>query len=234
MQVNGAPELLCFPHSSEYLPLCSAEQRHSYRFGITWGWVNDDRIFIFGWTIPLRSLHTEWCFRMLKNKYDLTLCQSHLHTASKHSSVKKKSDQVRQSIKPLRSSTNISNLQNNHSGACGHIFTQYSNYRPSGAVCTPSTPRLYWFPINYPYRWSNGALSRWSTHQYWKLTANVVEVRVRHYWQNITQTRRQSSEGLYFQNIRTGSVSEILQGCCALRSTSLPRIFHLVNRTRSN
>ncbi len=33
--------------------LCSAEQRHSYRFGNTWGWVNDDRIFIFGWTIPL-------------------------------------------------------------------------------------------------------------------------------------------------------------------------------------
>ncbi len=55
MEVNGAPELLCFPHSSEYLPLCSAEQRHSYRFGTTWGWVNDDRIFIFGWTIPLSS-----------------------------------------------------------------------------------------------------------------------------------------------------------------------------------
>ncbi len=55
MEVNGAPELLCFPHSSEYLPLCSAEQRHSYRFGTTWGWVNDDRIFIFGWTIPLKT-----------------------------------------------------------------------------------------------------------------------------------------------------------------------------------
>ncbi len=26
--------LLCFPHSSEYLPLCS-EQTHSYRFGAT-------------------------------------------------------------------------------------------------------------------------------------------------------------------------------------------------------
>ncbi len=33
MEVKGSPELLCFPHSSEYLPLCSAEQRHSYRFG---------------------------------------------------------------------------------------------------------------------------------------------------------------------------------------------------------
>ncbi len=53
MEVNGAPELLCFPHSSEYLPLCSAEQRHSNRFGTIWGWVNDDRIFIFGWSIPL-------------------------------------------------------------------------------------------------------------------------------------------------------------------------------------
>ncbi len=53
MEVNGAPELLCFPHSSEYLPLCSAEQTNSYRFGTTWGWVNDDTIFIFGWTIPL-------------------------------------------------------------------------------------------------------------------------------------------------------------------------------------
>ncbi len=53
MLVNGAPELLCFPHSSEYLPLCSAEQRHSYKFGTTWEWVNDDRILIFGWTIPL-------------------------------------------------------------------------------------------------------------------------------------------------------------------------------------
>ncbi len=37
MEVNGAPEPLCFPHSSEHLPLCSAEQRHSYRFGTTWG-----------------------------------------------------------------------------------------------------------------------------------------------------------------------------------------------------
>ncbi len=39
--------------SSEYLPLCSAEQTHSYRSGNTCGWVNDDIISIFGWTIPL-------------------------------------------------------------------------------------------------------------------------------------------------------------------------------------
>ncbi len=53
MEVNGAPKQPGYKLSSEYLPLCSAEQRHSYRFGTTWGWVNDDRIFIFGWTIPL-------------------------------------------------------------------------------------------------------------------------------------------------------------------------------------
>ncbi len=54
LEVNGAPELLCFPHSSEYLPLCSAEQRHSYRFGNTWGWVNDN--FHFWVNYPFKSL----------------------------------------------------------------------------------------------------------------------------------------------------------------------------------
>ncbi len=54
MEVNGAPKQPGgYKLSSKYLPLCSAEQRNSYRFGTTWGWVNDDRIFIFGWTISL-------------------------------------------------------------------------------------------------------------------------------------------------------------------------------------
>ncbi len=55
MAVNGAPKQPGYKLSSKYLPLCSAEQRHSYRFGTTWGWVND-RILIFGWTIPLTYL----------------------------------------------------------------------------------------------------------------------------------------------------------------------------------
>ncbi len=55
MEVNGAPKQPGYKLSSKYLPLCSAEQRNAYRFGTTWGWVNDDRIFIFGWTIPLSS-----------------------------------------------------------------------------------------------------------------------------------------------------------------------------------
>ncbi len=57
MEVNGAPKQPGYKLSSKYLPLCSAEQRHSYRFGSTWGRVNDDRIFIFGWTIPLMLIY---------------------------------------------------------------------------------------------------------------------------------------------------------------------------------
>ncbi len=37
----------------KYLNLCSEDERRSYGFGSTWGWVINDRIFIFGWTIPL-------------------------------------------------------------------------------------------------------------------------------------------------------------------------------------
>ncbi len=59
MEVNGAPKQPGYKLSSKYLPLCSAEQRNSYRFGSTWGWVNYDRIFIFGWTIPLSHWVTQ-------------------------------------------------------------------------------------------------------------------------------------------------------------------------------
>ncbi len=38
----------------KYLTLCSDERR-SFGFGTTWGWAINDRIFIFGWTNPLRS-----------------------------------------------------------------------------------------------------------------------------------------------------------------------------------
>ncbi len=37
----------------KYLNLCSEDERRSYRFEITRGWVINDIIFIFGWTIPL-------------------------------------------------------------------------------------------------------------------------------------------------------------------------------------
>ncbi len=35
---------LGYPHSSKYLLLYSTDQRNSYRFGTTWGWVNDGRL----------------------------------------------------------------------------------------------------------------------------------------------------------------------------------------------
>ncbi len=35
MEVNGAPKQPDYKLSSKYLPLCSAEQRNSYRFGTT-------------------------------------------------------------------------------------------------------------------------------------------------------------------------------------------------------
>jgi len=34
----------------KYLNLCSEDERRSYRYGTTWGWVINDRNFIFGWT----------------------------------------------------------------------------------------------------------------------------------------------------------------------------------------
>jgi len=45
--------------SSEYLLLCSAEERNSSRFATTWGWINDGRIFIFGWSIPLSQRNSQ-------------------------------------------------------------------------------------------------------------------------------------------------------------------------------
>jgi len=38
-----------------WLLLCSAEERNSNSFGTTWGWVCDDKMLLFGWTIHLRS-----------------------------------------------------------------------------------------------------------------------------------------------------------------------------------
>ncbi len=39
----------------KHLNLCYGDERRSYMFGRTWGWVNNDWILIFGWTIPLKS-----------------------------------------------------------------------------------------------------------------------------------------------------------------------------------
>ncbi len=40
---------------------------HTGLFGTTWGWVKDDKMFIFGWTIPLSHYIKSWeLFRMIQ------------------------------------------------------------------------------------------------------------------------------------------------------------------------
>ncbi len=93
MEVNGASKQPGYKLSSKYFHFCSAEQRNSYRFGTTWGWVNDDRIFIFGWTITLNSsmnlcLWILNCKNTFKCEAFLSLCewavQIHLLCIFKH------------------------------------------------------------------------------------------------------------------------------------------------------
>ncbi len=47
-------------HSLNILPnyFCFPEENKSYRFGTAWGWVNDDRIVICGWTV-LRNMNLQ-------------------------------------------------------------------------------------------------------------------------------------------------------------------------------
>ncbi len=75
MEVNGPRKQPDYKLSSEYLPLCSAEQTHSHRSGTTWGWVNDDWIFIFGWTVPLITNHIT---ALTALNFSLKLCDTQL------------------------------------------------------------------------------------------------------------------------------------------------------------
>ncbi len=54
LEVNSALKQPGYKLTSKYLPWCLAEQRNSYKFGTTWGWVNDDSIFTFGWSLSSR------------------------------------------------------------------------------------------------------------------------------------------------------------------------------------
>jgi len=48
MVVNGIIDIL------RIILFCVQQNKKNvYRFGTTWGWVNDDKIFFFGWTITL-------------------------------------------------------------------------------------------------------------------------------------------------------------------------------------
>jgi len=52
MEVNGVHQLFGFLTFFKMFSYVFS-RRKNYRFETTWGWVNDDRIFILKWTIPL-------------------------------------------------------------------------------------------------------------------------------------------------------------------------------------
>ncbi len=53
------------------LNFCSEDERRSYGFGTTWSWLINDRIFIFGRTIPLWVPKQQLSFEC-QNKTDIT------------------------------------------------------------------------------------------------------------------------------------------------------------------
>ncbi len=53
----------------KYINLCSEDEHRSYGFGTSWGWVIYDRIFIFGWTIPLMFSTETWYQTPLKTDF---------------------------------------------------------------------------------------------------------------------------------------------------------------------
>ncbi len=69
---------------SKYLNLCSEDELRSYMFETIWGWVINDRIFIFGWTIALTSdtttvslYHQTWCKckeKSMRNPHSTNTC----------------------------------------------------------------------------------------------------------------------------------------------------------------
>ncbi len=73
----GRERRLALGFHQKYLNLCSEDERRSYGFRTTWGWVFNDTIFIFGWTMPLNiSFHQSWNKRrLLFRKLNSWKCQ---------------------------------------------------------------------------------------------------------------------------------------------------------------
>ncbi len=66
--------------SKIYSNVFSEDQRRSYGFGTTWGWVINDRIKIFGWTIPLSlkdSIAVQWVSLNYIEEYAANVWQQH-------------------------------------------------------------------------------------------------------------------------------------------------------------
>ncbi len=65
----------------KYLNLCSEDERRSHGFGTTWRWVIYDRIFIFGWTIPLIPVAPDDILRSSEAKRSVCAINQTLFTA---------------------------------------------------------------------------------------------------------------------------------------------------------
>ncbi len=61
INVNVDQQLFGCPDSPKYIILCSAQEINEYRFGTTCEWVNNDRNYILGWTIPLITVGSMFC-----------------------------------------------------------------------------------------------------------------------------------------------------------------------------
>ncbi len=73
----GRERRLALGFHQKYPNLCSEDEQRSYGFRTTWGWVFNDTIFIFGWTMPLNiSFHQSWSKRrLLFRKLNSWKCQ---------------------------------------------------------------------------------------------------------------------------------------------------------------
>ncbi len=69
----------------KYFCLCSDDERRSYGFGTTWGWVINDIIFIVEWTIPLRCHRI---YRQLWQNFEKNPVISHSHNQTFHARLK--------------------------------------------------------------------------------------------------------------------------------------------------
>ncbi len=56
---NGYLQLFGYQHSLKCIFVCSTEKINSYRFGTREGRVNDNRIFIYVWAVPLKAVWNE-------------------------------------------------------------------------------------------------------------------------------------------------------------------------------
>ncbi len=70
----------------KYLNLCFEHEQRSYGFGTTWGWVLNERIFIFGWTIYLNSRYNQ-CLHCEITVISYFIQYIHLHSTRVRNSV---------------------------------------------------------------------------------------------------------------------------------------------------